>query len=387
MRQTLTALLPLALSALTCMAAAEPGRPSAAGLVAETHVTSNALDGPVARSDVYQLLRGALSHRWGDAASETTLSLEAQATAYRRTSIEDDRSAAVSLTHRTRFGRFELRGTATALAASEGDDLIIGPLVLGTRTDKAILKLSGEAGIDLGRGFAAILTAEQAFENAGKTYFEGGIIPAARLEADAGRTSLTAALRRSAGPWAAAVTAGFGRTAYELLGDPPVSVSSTEQSIRAELRWSRGGLAFGAGLGLARLAADNGLYDRWRPVWEFAALVPLGRQVTLKAAGRAGFETVDTDDPMASFLSRAEIELSHALTETVNAGLGAYGERKENLLLENEERAYGLYAEIGLSPSPRHALLVRADWRDEFITVFDQRATTFDMVLRMAVKL
>jgi len=99
----------------------------------ERHWTSNALDSEFAIADWYTLLRGSLRRSWGDADANIALEAEFQATRHDVVTIEDDRAAAVSAALFRRLpGGVELRGSLTYRASSEGDELQIGPLALGT---------------------------------------------------------------------------------------------------------------------------------------------------------------------------------------------------------------------------------------------------------------
>ena len=101
----------------------------------------------------------------------------------------------------------------------------------------------------------------------------------------------------------------------------------------------------------------------------------------------AAFETQDSDDPLASWLRRGEIELRMKFDERLAAGVGLFDQMKENLLLENRELSRGLYVEANWQATPRFAVVLRADYARTFKTVIDERKTVLDAYVCLRAKL
>jgi hypothetical protein len=191
----------------------------------ERHWTSNALDSEFAIADWYTLLRGSLRRSWGDADANMALEAEFQATRHDMVTIEDDRAAALSAALFRRLpGGVELRGSLTYRASSEGDELQIGPLALGTRTPKQVFGGSLQAGFDLGNATSLILEAADSFETAGATRFQSGLLPATRLEPDRNRLQFSARLTRMLGAFAFGGSATALLASVERLGVPPAAL-------------------------------------------------------------------------------------------------------------------------------------------------------------------
>ncbi len=125
-----------ALLALATAAPAEPAKPVATASI-ERHWTSNALDSDRPIPDWFTLLRGSLERQWGDADANAGIGTAFEATRHDRVAIEDDRALSLSAhAFRRLSASLELRGSLGYRAASTGDDLDLGVIVIGTRALK-----------------------------------------------------------------------------------------------------------------------------------------------------------------------------------------------------------------------------------------------------------
>jgi hypothetical protein len=355
----------------------------------ERHWTSNALDSDNAIPDWYTLLRGSLEQTFGDDDANARFGAEFQATRHDTVSIEDDRALALSAQAFRRLpSGLELRGTLTYQASSEGDDLPVGPFTLGMRTLKQIVGVAGQIGIDLGNATSLIIDVADSFENVGATRFEHDLLLPAQLDPDLNRAQLGARLTRTVGPLAFGASGSALLVSVEKLGSPPVALSLAQYALRGEFTYTGAdGSTLGLALGGEFLRGDDDIYRRLRPAWQvsFAKKLPHGLELRGTYFGR--FETIDSDDPLASWLERAELELSAALRGNLTVSSGIFAEIKENLLFENVERKRGLYAELTCDATPSTAIVLRIDFSKTFKTVIDERQSTVDAFVGLRAKI
>jgi hypothetical protein len=137
------------------IAAATKGASGSSGtqgaVALDEHFTTNALDSDLEFSDFYQDLRGSLFHTFAQDKGYIRLGAAFQAKTYDRIKIENDQSLILlAEAYRRLTNRIELRGTLTWRIASIGDDLRIGDLAIGTRTQSNDFSGALQLGIDLG---------------------------------------------------------------------------------------------------------------------------------------------------------------------------------------------------------------------------------------------
>jgi hypothetical protein len=368
-------------------ARADPPAPAAVFSV-ERHFTTNALDSDLAISDFYTLLRGTLQRTFERPTGHVRLAAEFNATKYDHVGIEDDRAVALSAEvydHLT--PKLEMRGTISYTAASEGDDLPIGALHLGVRALKQIVALNGQAGIDLGHGYALVLEAGQSFEATGATHFEAGLLAPARLDPDRGRTRLSASLKKAIGRFSVALNAGAERAAVEKLGMPPVGVSYDQYTLTGDLEYKSDTLVVGLAAGAQFMRAADDLFTELRPAYRLYFKKSWADRLELRGSIKAAFEIDDSDDPLASWLRRGELETAYRFTERLKAAAGLFAQVKENLLLENRERSNGFYLQAVFARTPRFSVVVRADFSDTFATILDTRRKVLDIHVGMRGKI
>jgi hypothetical protein len=360
-----------------------------AGSSVERHWTSNALDSDQAIPDWYTLLRGSLQKQFGGDEANATLGAEFQATRYDTVSIEDDRSLALSAQAFRRLSpALELRGTLTYRLSSEGDDLPIGPLTLGMRTQKQVFGAAGQIGIDLGNATSLILDIADSFEKTGATRFEGNLLSPARLDPDLNRAQVGARLTRTLGQFSFGAYGSALLLSVEKLGSPPVALSLEQYTLRGELAYSAAdGSTLGLALGGEFLRGADDIYQRLRPTWQVTFAKKLPHTLELRGTYFGRYETLDSDDPLASWLQRAELELGAKLREKLTFASGVFIEAKENLLFENVERKRGVYAELTCEATASTAIVFRVDFSKTFKTVIDEHQSTVDAFIGLRAKI
>jgi hypothetical protein len=349
----------------------------------ERHFTTNALDSDHAVSDWYKLLRGSLQHEWGGKDTNATLGAEFQATRYDTIRIEDDRAVALTAQafRRLRPG-LELRGTLTYRLSSEGDDLPVGPLTLGTRTSKQVFGAQAQFGIDLGDATSLVLEAGDSFEDIGRSRFWHDVLPPTQLDADRNRLQFGFRIARTLGRLAFGSSGSALLVSVEQLGSPPVAVGFQRYALRGEFTWTGAdGSTVGVAAGAEFLRAEDGLYSNVRPAWQIAFKKPMPHDLELRGTYCSRFEAVDSDDPLASWLQRAELEAGLKLNADLTLAAGLFWQEKENLLFENKEKSRGLYAEATYQMTQSTAAVLRVDVSKTFKTVIDTHEDTIDIFI------
>lgn len=355
----------------------------------ERHWTSNALDSDRALPDFYTLLRGALEWNFGGDDASAVLSAHLEASRHDRIRIEDDRAFALTaqLT-RELSPAIEIRGTLGYRASSEGDDLAIGPLTLGTRTFRHTFSAGGQIGIDLGNATSLVLEASDSFDNIAATRFEYGLLAPVKIDPDRNSAQSGFRLLRTLGPLALGATGSVLRVAVARLGNPPIALSFTRYMLRGEVAYSGpDGSTVGVAIGGELLSGDNDIYHSLRPSWQLGFAKKLTPSLELRGTYFGRFEAVDSDDPLASWLRRAELEIGTHIRRNFAIAAGVFSEVKDNLLWENSERRNGLYAELTCEATPSTAIVLRLDFSRTFKTVIDERQKTVDVFVGLSAKI
>jgi hypothetical protein len=354
----------------------------------ERHFTSNALDGPVLRADRYSVLRGSLSH---DMELERgTLAIAAQAESRRHdvVTLEDDHAAGASVAFSVALSDTAgLKLLAGLQWLDKGDDLQAGNAVLGlrVRTLKSVAGL--EAAFDLGSGFYMAAAATGLAERPGLTRFEDGLLPPIQLDPDRLRLQNVLRLGRKTDRLSWAVAAQTTRMAVERLGSPQVALAFQSHALRLELDWQDdAGAALGAMAGLELLAAESGFGPWLRPTLAVSGRVPI-EKIELLARAFARLETDDTDDPLASWQRRGEVEARFRPLENLTFGAGAFAETRDNLLLENRDSRAGLYVEVRMPVGANLEGRARVDVSRRALSIIDQSWSTTDFHLGLAGRL
>jgi len=377
-------------AANSALTAATSGKPAnGASLSIEEHYTSNALDSDLEFSDFYTQLRGSVTRVLDLDDGYIRLAAQGEASRYDRISIEDDRSLLLlAEAYRKLGGRYELRGTFAWRTASIGDDFRIANLAIGTRTHSDLFSGAVQFGADLGSGMGLVLTLSDTLEHFGKARFQNDLIQATKIEPDRNRLQFSAGIQKKLGRQQIGLTASAETTDVQELGKPPVGRSFSEFTLRGLTRLvAADGTRLDLSLGAAALHEKSGGYDSIRPIYRVELTKTLKAGVMLRGSFEGRYEAIDTDDALASYIRRLELEAKYQCTPELAFGTGFFHENKENILLGNAERSKGLYFEIGYDASKHVALVARIDFSRTRYTVFDTEKDVLDSYIGIETKL
>jgi hypothetical protein len=352
------------------------------------HHTTNALDGPLALADWYTELRGALEHTVDHNFGSTKLTADMELRRFDTYDFEDDATFGIGAETTARVSdTLELRGTLSVRAISDGDDIAVEDFILGTRTRKTVLAGAVQAGRLVAPDTVLLLEAAGAREFAGRTHFQDDLLLPAALDPDRDRLRLGATLTRTNGPisYGASVTTGLRRThALEplsglLLLEHGVKLHATH-TFENKARMS-------AALGFEMLHLPDNGFSEIRPALEVTGASPLPAGFSLRGKLRAGYDTMSTDDPVAVWVRRAEVELGYQAMPTVLLSTGIFDERRDNLAIGNREMLYGLYGEAAWQANENLNLVLRVDLKRHLISLYDIEKRTVDVQLAATRKL
>jgi hypothetical protein len=377
-------------AANSALTEATSGRPTnGASLSIEEHYTSNALDSDLAFSDFYTELRGSVTRVLDLDDGYIRLAAQGEASRYDRISIEDDRSLLLLAEAYRKFGgRYELRGTIAWRTASIGDDFRIADLAIGTRTHSDLFSAAVQFGADLGSGMGLVMTLSDTLERYGKAHFQNDLIDATQIEPNRNRLQFSAGIEKKVGGQQFGLMASAETTDVERLGNPPVGRSFSEFTLRGLTRLiAADGVRLDLSLGAAGLYEKDGGYGRIRPIYRVELIKALKARVTLRGSFDGRYDAIDTDDTLASYVRRLELEAKYQYTPELAFGAGLFHENKENLLLGNAERSKGLYLEVGYDPSRHIALVARVDFSRTRYTAVDTEKDVLDSYIGIETKL
>lgn len=386
--------LPIALALVLASPAigpafADEARQPTLDVSVQRHVTSNALDGPIALPDRYWLLRGGLNHTVEHDLGSTAIRGLAEARRYDIYDIENDLSLGLQAETTIRpHERLELRGTLGFKHVDEGDDLPILDSIIGTRTGKSIASAGLQAGLRLDAATVVAVEGQVANERASQTRFENEILPALALEPDYRRYRVAARLTHTAGRLTFGPLIAFDRNLARPTDLNPLAFSSDIYTLRGQLELALSERArLGASLGIQSLRGADGAITRTSPTYELAAQLPLLADTTLRGSLLGAFEASDTDDPIASWMRRAELGLSVPLHDQVKASLGGYHIFKHNLLLEDDETTHGLFGMVTYQATQQTSLYLRVDYKRRWFGAFGLEERTVDAHLGVRAQL
>jgi hypothetical protein len=146
------------------------------------------------------------------------------------------------------------------------------------------------------------------------------------------------------------------------------------------------GLAVDGEAGFTHVSDALSFTDRIYPVYALTVerqLYGISASFSLKGS----IDTVDTDDPLGSYVHRAELELSRPLIARLTGSIGIFGELRDNLAIGNEEEASGIYVALAFDPTSRISFLMRIDVSEINRTVFDIRENTISGTFGLRVSL
>ena len=350
------------------------------------HFTTDALDGPFAAQDWYTLLRGAFAHDVTHEFGATRIAAELEMRQFDIWDIEDDMALGMSVQTAVQpTDRLELRGTISLKALHQGDDLAAGDLVIGTTTRNASVSAGIQAGIKLATHTVLALEASAGREFSGDTRFEGNAALPMRLEPDRERLRLAALLTTTHGKFSYGVSgeAAFLRASATALL-PDIVFANHAARLHAALALTNG-LTITAAAGAQTLHLIDTGYLEVRPVVELVASMTLPKGFSLRGSLRTGYDTVVTDDPIASWVRRAEIEGGYQHGPRLRISAGLLAEQRKNLGLGYGEVASGMFGSAAWKASDRLELVFRLDAaRRHAPQISDQRRSVATQVALVA---
>jgi hypothetical protein len=369
-------------------ARADAGARETGRIEVERHRTSNALDGPVAIADWYTVLRGAIGHDLSHDFGSTRLQLELEVRRHDTIGIEDDHSIGLSMETTLRPSEtLELRPTIFFRHTLEGDDFPIDDLIIGIRTPTSRAGAGLDAGIALREDLVLLLAAAATVERSGVSSFEADLIDPLQLNADFMRYNVSAGLRqtRDAFTYGVSARADVVTAKDEAALLPALSLS--RYALRANLEWQQDGVSAGAALGMDYLRAEAGLADFLRPAFELALAAPLSAGIAVQTRLNGGFDLVDTDDALASYVLRGETELSVPISAVLALGAGAYRQRRENLAFGTTEDATGIFGKAEWNLTNSLSTYARIDYTRREIRLIDFKSTKVDAMVGLRASL
>ncbi len=353
----------LAAAALATSALADDApRTFKAGATLSRHHTTNALDAPLAVSDWYTQLRGALEETLVHELGTTRIAGEFQVRRYDRYFIEDDAAVSALVETTVRVSeRLELRGTLSLRAAEEGDDLALGGLVIGMRTGRIVATAALQAGVRLSPDTTLVVETAASRDMPGDTSFQDDILPAQRLEPLRERVRAAATLTSTEGAFSYGLFAGAGLMRARAVGVlPQIDVADYAIRVQSALKLDDGP-TLAAAAGIAVLDVPAASFREIRPTYELSAALPLAGRLTLRGALKAAYDMASNDDPVAVWLRRFEAEAVYAAGPRLTFAAGFFRQERDFIGLGGGETGRGLYGEAAWQAHERLALVLRVD--------------------------
>lgn len=360
--------------------------PVRAELSVSRHHTDNVLDEPLAVADWYTLMRGTVSGDIDHALGQTRITLDGELRRHDLFTIENDAAGGIEGQTTLRpSDDLELRGTLFLRHIREGDALVIEDLAIGTQTAKTVGGAGAVIGLRLTPSLVSTTELRGFRERAGDTSFEDDLLPALRFEPDRDRIFASQALTHTDGTLQTGVRATVERTTFSEIFDEPVELDRLQ--LRGEIGWrSEDGHALALAAGGEWLRASFDLIDIVRPSIEATAIAPIAG-LQLRGTLRTAFDSDDTDDLLASWVRRAEVELAWPLAERIALSTGMFIETRENLVFDYSEDRRGIYGELGWNASEQVTLVLRLDYRENRAPGIDFAKDRLDASLAVRTRL
>jgi hypothetical protein len=355
---------PLLLPGVAMASDAAAPSPVRAELSVSRHYTDNVLDEPLAVSDWYMLMRGTVSGDIDHALGQTRITLDGDLRRHDLFIIENDAAGGIESQTTLRPSEdLELRGTLFLRHIREGDAFVIEDLAIGTQTAKTIGGAGAVIWLRLTPSLVSTTELKGFRERAGDTFFEDDLLPALRFEPDRDRIFASQALTHTDGTLQTGVRATVERTTFSEIVDEPVELDRLQ--LRGEIGWrSEDGYAFALAAGGEWLRASFDLIDIVRPSIEATVVAPFAG-LELRGTLRTAFDSDDTDDLLASWVRRAQVELAWPLAERIALSAGMFIETRDNLVFDYSEDRRGIYGELGWNASEQVTLVLRLDYRED----------------------
>jgi len=233
-----------------------------------------------------------------------------------------------------------------------------------------------------------VLELPNSYEHNRPTSFEEDVVDPVKLEPDKQRHRLTLAATQRIGAWSVGLRGFGGIGLAEEIGDPPLSESFMEAGLRGEIAGTLPyKIAVKASLGAELIAALSQMEPHLVPVAAAEMEIPLGKWAVLSPQLQSRIETADTDDALASWVRRAQVEIAIPLSKRLTIGGGAFAQSTDNLTLTYDERSVGLYGEVAYTVPKRYRLVLRSEYEQEEYPALGEAKRSLDTFLGFRAEL
>ncbi|MGN6548418.1 MAG: hypothetical protein ACTHJ3_00775 [Pararhizobium sp.] len=351
----------------------QPGAATTVEFDSETIATSNIFDDQSGLSDLGLHLRGLLSHAFTSDAGTWVVKTTLDATHYRDHDFADTDSVAIELDHATDVSAPVSVSTHLGYAlADQGDDLVVGPLVLGLRQSIGSYSAGTAIQVRLPADTLAQLSVDERYDDVGAARFELPL-PDQKVTPDRNVLQTTLGVAHAFGAVKTALIAEM--TDVALFQQVPLQNAVPYRNYALRGRFAiddAAGWSLAGEIGIRRLEDGVGIYDEARPIYALTVAKVFAGRYSLQAALTRDFDAAQTDDPLATYRQRVELEGQARVADAILVGAGIYAALGDNLLLENKDRRWGAYGALAYTFNPKLSLLVRVDYESRRRTIIDQ---------------
>ena len=215
--------------------------------------------------------------------------------------------------------------------------------------------------MQLAPALALVVDARAPRQVAGDARFEQDLIAPARLDPDRDRFELAGTLTRTSGD----LHYGLHLGAMLLRSQAAMLLPAftlTQYTTKAQgARRASDGFATALALGMQAIRVAEADFSQVRPLVEAALEAPLAAEVTLRGALTIAYDSARTEDPVISWVRRAEAELSWQANATIRLGAGAFAELRDNIGFGTRERAHGAFALAAWQATRAVSMILRVD--------------------------
>lgn len=355
-------------------------------LLYETRATSDAFDDGSGIADQVMTLRGAFEVSSDTELGHLGFSAGLNVEEYRRLRFLSDRAALASMVLAREFAdSIVLRSKIGYRGESDGDFIRIADFILPTRTPVNIFDGSLDAAWSPSKKLALSASFVQSYELRGATDFGPGL-PDTRISPDVATTRAGLTLRLAAGNNSAfvaqsrtVVVAPYRAPLAALrIGSARIELAAGYETVLAN------GAEAAASFGAVFLTDDLNVAEGYYPTYKLAIKRAVSeRSASLTVSG--DIDTDDTDDPLASYVHRAELEATWGPSVPWRFRAGLFAEWRDNLALGNWEKAAGIYTSVAFTPADSRTLLLRIDYDERFVSGPDIRNPTLTASLGLQI--
>jgi len=330
----------------------------------ELKMSSDIFDDATDLADIGLHLRGVIDASDTTELGETTATGTFDLLSYRRYSFADARSAGFQLRQ-----AFDAAGPLSVSAdlgysiSDTGDDLVVSGLALALRQTIRSYSAGVTAKLSLPHDLVAALSIANRYDDVGKARFVAPL-PDTKINPDIDDLTGSLALAGTRGALQYAVVAKLEKVNLFEQSVFQNAVPFSRYDLRTRLIGTGpGGWKATADFGLAHLRDAYGLYDAARPVYLAELERRFGARLDVTGRLQCDFDTADTDDPLATYKRRLELEATLTAGEKTLLGAGVYAARGPNLLLGTTEREWGGYGALSYRPTAAISFLARVDYK------------------------